>query len=167
MAGIDNLADVMGRDADMDHVERDRLCDAAAAEITRLRELLRQAEDGGRDMAEQDIVERLSDLARFYLNERPTVNPQERSPTLVELGEPEAQEIASELYKAINEIQRLRAALAAETEECARVAEDFEAQVRNKITKTVDMHGDFSSIYVGAIYASKRIAAAIRARGAV
>jgi len=30
----------------------------------------------------------------------------------------------------------------------------------NKITKTVDMHGDF-----GAIYASKRIAAAIRARG--
>jgi len=59
-----------------------------------------------------DIVERLSDLARFYLNERPTVNPQERSPTLVELGEPEAQEIASELYKAINEIQSLRAALA-------------------------------------------------------
>ena len=94
MAGIDNLAAVMGRDADMDHVERDRLCDEAAAEI-----------------------------------------------------------------------ERLRAALAAETEECARVAEDFEAQVRNKITKTVDMHGDFGAIYVGAIYASKRIAAAIRARG--
>ena len=112
--------------------------------------------------AEQDIVERLSDLARFYLNERPTVR--ERSPTLVELGEPEAQEIASELYKAINEIQSLRAALAnakaEERERCARVAEDFEAQVRNNITKTVDMHGDF-----GAIYASKRIAAAIRARG--
>lgn len=43
MAGIDNLASVMGRDADMDHVERDRLCDEAAAEITRLRGLLRQA----------------------------------------------------------------------------------------------------------------------------
>jgi len=74
-----------------------------------------------------DIVERLSDLARFYLNERPTVNPQERSPTLVELGEPEAQEIASELYKAINEILSLRAALAnakaEERERCARVAE--------------------------------------------
>lgn len=72
-----------------------------------------------------DIVERLSDLARWYLNERPTVNPQERSPTLVEMGEPEAQEIASELYKAINAIQSLRAALAAETEECARVAEKY------------------------------------------
>ena len=78
-----------------------------------------------------DIVERLSDLARFYLNERPTVNPQERSPTLVELGEPEAQEIASELYKAINEIQSLRAALAnakaEERERCARVAEALDA----------------------------------------
>lgn len=89
MAGIDNLAAVMGRDADMDHVERDTLCDEAAAEI-----------------------------------------------------------------------ERLRAALAEQNEACARVAEDFEAQVRNKITKTVDMQGDF-----GAIYASKRIAAAIRARG--
>jgi len=56
--------------------------------------------------------------------------------------------------------QEYQAALAAEREKCARVAEDFEAQVRNNITKTVDMHGDF-----GAIYASKRIAAAIRARG--
>ena len=37
MAGIDNLAAVMGRDADMDHVERDTLCDEAAAEIERLR----------------------------------------------------------------------------------------------------------------------------------
>ena len=92
-----------------------------------------------------DIVERLSDLARFYLNERPTVNPQERSPTLVELGEPEAQEIASELYKAINEIQSLRAALAAETEECARVAEKYG--------------------YSGGISAANIIAAAIRARG--
>ena len=54
----------------------------------------------------------------------------------------------------------IRSALADECEQCARVAEDFEAQVRNKITKTVDMQGDF-----GAIYASKGIAAAIRARG--
>jgi len=63
-------------------------------------------------------------------------------------------------WEAAAEIERLRAALAAEREKCARVAEDFEAQVRNNITKTVDMQGDF-----GAIYASKRIAAAIRARG--
>ena len=40
MAGIANLAAVMGRDADMDHVERDTLCDEAAAEIERLRAAL-------------------------------------------------------------------------------------------------------------------------------
>jgi len=45
MAGIDNLADVMGRDADMDHVERDRLCDEAAAEIERLRAALEKAKE--------------------------------------------------------------------------------------------------------------------------
>jgi len=100
-------------------------------------------------MDPSDIVERLSDLARFYLNERPTVNPQERSPTLVEMGEPEAQEIASELYKAINEIQSLRAALADERERCAKVAET---------------HFDLRHSTLARIHGHS-IAAAIRARG--
>ena len=67
--------------------------------------------------------------------------------------------------EAAAEITRLRAALAAEREKCARVAEDFEAQGRNKITKTVDMKTVDMQWDFGAIYASKFIAAAIRARG--
>ena len=87
-----------------------------------------------------DIVERLIKIADASRREDGTDIP---------LGE--------HLREAAAEIERLRAALAAEREKCARVAEDFEAQVRNNITKTVDMQGDF-----GAICASKRIAAAIR-----
>ena len=45
MAGIDNLAAVMGRDGDLDPVERDRLCEEAAAEITRLRAALAEHDD--------------------------------------------------------------------------------------------------------------------------
>lgn len=41
MAGIDRLADVMGIDNDLDAVERDNLCDLAAAEIKTLRAALR------------------------------------------------------------------------------------------------------------------------------
>jgi hypothetical protein len=41
MAGIDNLALVMGRDNDLDAVERSNLCDDAAKEILRLRATLK------------------------------------------------------------------------------------------------------------------------------
>jgi len=53
MAGIDNLAAVMGRDADMDHVERDRLCDEAAAEIERLRAALAEQNEACARVAEK------------------------------------------------------------------------------------------------------------------
>jgi len=52
MAGIDNLAAVMGRDADMDHVERDTLCDEAAAEIERLRAALASVKERCAKVAE-------------------------------------------------------------------------------------------------------------------
>lgn len=60
-----------------------------------------------------DIVERLRDLARFYLNEKP------QTPLL----QSECEEIAAELSKAAAEIERLRTALAEQKEACARVAD--------------------------------------------
>lgn len=70
MAGIDNLAAVMGRDADMDHVERDTLCDEAAAEIERLRAALEKARAEERErcakVAETHFDLRHSTLARIH-----------------------------------------------------------------------------------------------------
>lgn len=42
MAGIDRLAAVMGRDNDLDQIERDNICADAAADILRLRNALQK-----------------------------------------------------------------------------------------------------------------------------
>ena len=97
-----------------------------------------------------DIVERLGDLARFYLNEKPD-DP---------ISQEEREEIASELSSAAAEIKRLRAALAERTEECARVADEFGKQARRRVEKA-DTHW---SLYTasGGISAAHSIADMIR-----
>ena|SRR5690554_3447754 len=71
-----------------------------------------------------DIVERLRERALYYKTYRPAVDQANEVPGIRELSNRECvEDIAGNMLDAVAEITRLRAALTAERERCARVAE--------------------------------------------